>query len=379
MKRIALISEKYPPDVGGLAVSVARLTRMLVGAGNQVQVFALSVDIKPGVVEHFDDGGVLVSRMGAYRRDDDTLADWFDQIVARHRDRSFDLLHAYYATRAAFAAVYAAGCLGLPSLVSARGNDLERAVFDPRKAAHVLYALANANAITANTRLLARKAQALAPGRPVFHIPNGVDTALFQPLPRSDKLVDALGLSGKRIIGFVGEARAKKGLAGMLLAVKILAGQYNLALLLLGGVRPGSDTELVTVFRKQNQEVPVFQLPYVSLEETPAFYALMDVLLMPSRRDGLPNALLEGMACQRPIVATSVGGIPDAIQDGENGLLVPPDDPDAIVAAVKRLLDNPGLSRRLGHAARATVLREFTPQIELESTLALYNKLLGEV
>ena len=82
MKRIALISENYPPDVGGLAISVARLARLLSEAGHQVQVFTLSRRVNPGLVEQTEDGSVLVRRMGAHRRDDDTLANWFDQIVA---------------------------------------------------------------------------------------------------------------------------------------------------------------------------------------------------------------------------------------------------------------------------------------------------------
>jgi glycosyltransferase involved in cell wall biosynthesis len=102
----------------------------------------------------------------------------------------------------------------------------------------------------------------------------------------------------------------------------------------------------------------------------------MDVLALPSIRDGLPNALLEGMACERAIVGTAVGGIPDAIGDGANGRLVPPGDADALAHVISELLDDADLRQRLGRRARETALREFTVEQELEKNLALYRQLV---
>jgi len=81
------------------------------------------------------------------------------------------------------------------------------------------------------------------------------------------------------------------------------------------------------------------------------------------------------MACQRAIVATAVGGIPDAIRDGENGRLVPPGDATALAAVICELLDDAELRRRLGSAARTTVVQHFTPTQELERNLAVYRRL----
>jgi glycosyltransferase involved in cell wall biosynthesis len=103
---------------------------------------------------------------------------------------------------------------------------------------------------------------------------------------------------------------------------------------------------------------------------------LIDVLALPSLRDGLPNALLEGMACKCAIVGTAVGGIPDAISDGENGRLVPPGDADALAQAINELLDNADLRQHFGARARETVLRDFTLEHELEKNLELYWQLI---
>ena len=84
----------------------------------------------------------------------------------------------------------------------------------------------------------------------------------------------------------------------------------------------------------------------------PGFLAELDVAVLCSRAEGMPNAVLEYMAAGRPVVATAVGAVPELIEDGTHGLLVPPGDPGALARAIARLLADPGLARRLGEAAR---------------------------
>lgn len=373
---IGLLTEKYPPDAGGLAVSTHRLAQMLVAAGHRADVFAPTTTLAPGEISCIEHNSISVHRLGAHKRTDDTLADWFSYLVARHTESQFDLLHAYFITQAGFMATYAARLLGLPAIVSARGNDLDRAVFDPGKAAHVLFALQNANAITANSRDLIRKVRALA-NREAMLIPNGIDAAHFAPAPRDESLVQSLGVAGKSIVGFVGEARAKKGLATLLLAFRTVAQNRSAALLLIGGVRDGDDKDTLKVFQKQNRDLHIIVVPYVAPEELPPYYHLLDVFALPAIRDGLPNALLEAMACECAVVGTPVGGIPDAVRDNENGLLVPPGNPVALASALNRLLDDAALRARLGKNARATIQNEFTPARELELNLELYQKLVS--
>ncbi len=229
---------------------------------------------------------------------------------------------------------------------------------------------------TRKLRVLVRKAQALAPGRLVTLVPNGVDASVFTPGPRNADLARALGLDERPVVGFVGEARAKKGLAPLLLAFRALAERRPAQLLLVGGVR-SDDKDMLRVIRKQNPGLSIGVVEYVAPAELPAYYNLLDILALPSLRDGLPNALLEGMACARAVVATPAGGIPDALRDDENGRLVPINDAPALAAALAELVDDPGQRTRLGAQARATVQRDFTPEQELARNLKIYAELVA--
>jgi len=96
-----------------------------------------------------------------------------------------------------------------------------------------------------------------------------------------------------------------------------------------------------------------------------------DIFVLPSHEEGFSNALLEAMAAELAVIATAVGGNPDAIAADESGILVPPRDPRALAVAMKRLASDPGLRRRLGAAARTRVEQRFT----LERCVARYERL----
>ena len=380
--KIALLTEKYTPDVGGLAISSARLARLLTTAGHAVHVFAPTAGLLSSEERTTLHDGVAVRRFGAHKRVEDSLQYWFELLVREHRREGFDLVHAYFLPQAGFVAAYAATYLGLPSVVSARGNDLDRAIFDPERAAHILFALRSAGAVTTNASELARKARSLVPGLEVAIIPNGIDAQHFRPMSASEDLGLRLGLEaptngGRKaaVIGFVGELRKKKGLQALLDGYAHVADSLPATLLIVGDVRPGEDRRAFDDFKTSNAQRKIVLTGYLPPSDLPAYFGLMDVFAHPSLRDGLPNAVLEAMACARPVVATPVGGVPDAIQDGENGILVSQEDPMALASSIERLLGDSRLSDRYGRAARETVLRQFTPQAELDGNLAVYRRL----
>jgi glycosyltransferase involved in cell wall biosynthesis len=114
------------------------------------------------------------------------------------------------------------------------------------------------------------------------------------------------------------------------------------------------------------------------LADLPAFYSLADVFALPSSFDNSPNVLLEAMACELPVVATRVGGVPRYVRDGENGLLVEPGRPDALAAGLGRVLDDAMLRAGLVAGGLAEVRRDRSWAASARKLVELYERLIHE-
>jgi glycosyltransferase involved in cell wall biosynthesis len=379
--KIALLSEKYTPDLGGLAISTGRLGDSLSVAGHDVRLFAPTSNLPPTIKQTQRSSGVHVTRFGAHKRVDDTLVDWFELIVEEHEREPFDLIHAYFLPMAGFVGTYAGKYLGIPSVVSIRGNDIERAAFDPSKFSHVMYTLQNANAVTTNASILAKKAKAFV-DRAIHVIPNGIDTERFKPLEKNEVLGETLGLVNEKkkeernfVVGFVGELREKKGIATLLSGYAQLIKTVPASLLIVGEVREGEDKKTFEEFQIANPHLPITVTGHVAHKDLPAYYSLMDVFVHPSLRDGMPNAVLEAMACGVPVIATPVGGVLDVIEDGLNGLFVNVNDVQGLADKMAETLNKPDKRKSIGRSARETVLGQYTLEKELQANLQIYASL----
>jgi glycosyltransferase involved in cell wall biosynthesis len=108
-----------------------------------------------------------------------------------------------------------------------------------------------------------------------------------------------------------------------------------------------------------------------------AWLGAFDVLALPSRYEGLPHAVLEGLLAEVPVVATNVGSVAEVVRDGETGILVPPDDPAALAEAIRGLLSDPESARRLAEAGRSLVLERFRPEAMVSAYEVLYDEVLS--
>jgi glycosyltransferase involved in cell wall biosynthesis len=109
-----------------------------------------------------------------------------------------------------------------------------------------------------------------------------------------------------------------------------------------------------------------------------AILRLVDIVVHPSEQEGFSNAVLEAMAAGRPVVATAVGGNPEAIRDAETGILVPPGQSAELAASVSRLLGDPARVNALGRAARMRVQERFSVERMVAEYEALYEQLLTD-
>ncbi len=169
-----------------------------------------------------------------------------------------------------------------------------------------------------------------------------------------------------------------KGVAEYIAAARQLLGEGRpLHFLLAGDPDPGNPAAVPEeVVRGWVDEGVVEWLGHV--DDMPALFASVDVVVLPSYREGLPKGLIEAGACAVPLVTTDVPGCREVVTNGVDGLLVPVRDKAALAGAIARLQDDPELAARLGQAARQKALAEFDEKIVIERTMAVYRELQPE-
>ena len=204
---------------------------------------------------------------------------------------------------------------------------------------------ARADAVVCLTPRLARRLAEDGVDEARLHvIPSGVDPVLFST-SRPDPVADV----GHPRVVFVGRMAPQKGAHTLVQAIPML--RHSAAHLLLVGDGPQrADLERAAARLGIADRVRV--TGFVPHEEVPAFLAHADVLALPSFYEELGSVLVEAMQVGLPIVASSVGGIPEVLTDGVTGRLVPPGDPRALATAIDEVLADRELARRLGEAAR---------------------------
>lgn len=198
-------------------------------------------------------------------------------------------------------------------------------------------------------------------------IPNGVDTEHFSPAEDP-----ALERADGRTLLFAGRLLAMKGLRTLLHAVRALPA--NVRLLLAG---PGDPGPWQTLARDLGLEDRCRFLGRVPYAEMPALYRQADAVVLPSFVESCPLVALEAMASGTPLVASRAGGVPEIVEDGRTGWLVPPGDASGLAERIERVLTEGETVRSTTAAARAWVGAHATPERMAAQTLAFYDRALG--
>lgn len=377
--RVGLIVEELE-QIGGLRLASARHVRLMDGAVEVIPI-ALTESSREsewnGVVEAIDYHGHRGYRVRAADLRSDSIAGdgshlrqlAYTRAVIEIAEREhLSALHVFGAFRERpLIGAYAAAQSGIPLIISFRGIDLDAWLFGPHLA-HLQAALGMARVCVCMNEAARRLVERLL--RPPATI--CVSHNYIEPEAFDDVAVDLPPMSGS-VIGCVGEFRRVMGLDFLLRAFDELASRRDLTLLLAGPLRPLEAHYYTAFIDSLKNSSRIVRAGRVEHNQVLSYMKACDVLAFPSFSDGSPNKLLEAMWAERAIVAAAVGGIPEMIRDGVDGLLVDPKDHPALVRALESLLDDPQRRAQLGASARARVAAEFNVERARRDCLAYYR------
>jgi len=205
---------------------------------------------------------------------------------------------------------------------------------------------------------------------------NGVDTNFFHPMNREESR-DKLGLpKNKTLILTIRRLVYKNGLDTFIESASLLTRDYPDLLFIVIGKGPNRKLVEKRV-RKLGIDDNIRLAGFVPEKLLPLYYNAADYFVIPSSSgEGLPLVLLEAMACGLPVIATTVGGTPEIIEDMRNGVLVPPRNPKALAKTISKLLSNKELGLAIGKEARNTVEDKFTWEENVRRLQNVYDEFL---
>ena len=213
------------------------------------------------------------------------------------------------------------------------------------------------------------------PAQKIEVIYSGTDVARFHPGLDGRAIRRELGLTGEHFLITQIGVRSWRGWSDVLEAMTRIAPEAPHARLLFVGAPPPRIVELGAHARERGLDGRVLVLGH--REDVPQILTASDVVVDASYAGaGLTGSIREALACERPVVATDLAGMPELVIDGETGLLVPPRDPDALARALRRVLENPTWAQTMARAGCKRVDAHFSLRAKLDATEALYRRLV---
>lgn len=206
-------------------------------------------------------------------------------------------------------------------------------------------------------------------------IHHGVNTQRFSPTVKRNPYGFPLQAATGQIVLFTGRFVAKKGPHILVQAIPKVLKHVPDAYFVFAGA--GDFSPYMKLLKQENVPASNFLfLGYVDSADMPNLYNLASVYVAPSFEDSLGIRILEAMSCGKAVVASEVGGVPEIISSGQNGILVPPGESDKLAEEIVNLLKDNNLRRKLAKAGRETVLNKFSSERMARQTATLYEDIL---
>lgn len=378
MIRIGMITTSPIPPREGVGFYAWNLTRYLTRRGHQVQVIARG---DTGPLHRSEVDGITVWRPTFW-----PVYPWhahlhnlFVNKLVKHLEPELDLIHLHTpliryphtnlptlvtvhtpmkAHSGSFPTTTWLGCLVKLQALASYG--MEREIFE------------RADRLTAVAHSVVREMQDydVAPEK-VSVLGNGVDTDIFFP--------DSNGVAtDPPYFLTVGRLGLRKGIEDLIQCAELVSKQFPTHKFYIVGAGPLESAIRADIARRKLGEQTILLGHIESRARLAELYRGATLYVHPAHYEGLPTVLLEAMACGRPVIATAVSGALDVVQDGQNGLLVPPKQPLHMAQAIIRVLQKPGWGEQLGWAGLKTIQERFCWNVVGGNYLAEYERLLSK-
>lgn len=372
--RLLIVNYEFPPVGGGAGRASFNIARELADRGHQVHVLTSRYGNEPS---HEMIAGVSVYRVRSWRKGIlncglrgavSFLFFAFFRLRRLLAEQEYDLVHYFFSLPSGLLSLYSHGFKSIPYIVSLRGSDVPD--YDKSnwklKFFHFLLRPANVWICSHSSRVVAlssehrRLAMQFSPGVPIDVIANGIDATRFHsaPHPKSTSAIKLICVS--RLID-------RKGISYLLRALATLPDCH----LTLAGDGP-KEPALRQLAKHLGLGHRVRFRGYVPNEELCREYQKADLFVLPTLAEAQGNVILEAMSCGLPVVATAVGGIPEMIEDGVNGYLVPPGDVPKLATAIAKLARDPEQRLAVREANLKKIAGKFSWPVNVDQYESVY-------
>jgi glycosyltransferase involved in cell wall biosynthesis len=364
--KVLIANYEFPPVGGGGSKASFALARALVRRGQQVTVLTSGYPGAPSV-EEFDN--ITVHRVWSWRKGVHDcglrgaitfLISALPRLRSILRSEDIDVVHYFFGLPTGLLSIYSHGIAKVPYVVSLRGSDVPFYDCESRKL-RLLHRLtwgasrriwSGASEVFAVSKGLKQLAEKSCPELTIDVIYNGVDCNFR---PRESYGADAREAPVR--ISCVSRLIPRKGLGDLIEAVASLD-DLRLELVLIGA--GPSEEALRELASQRGISDRVLFVGYCAPQTVMAENERADLFVLPTHSEAFANVILEAMSTGLPVVATRVGGVAEAVLDGETGILVDAHQPEQLAAAIRKLAENPDLRAAFGRAGRERVHKQFT-------------------
>ncbi|MFC1912151.1 glycosyltransferase family 4 protein [Chloroflexota bacterium] len=381
--KTCLITPSFPPVDGGTETAVQEIAYSLAERNHSVTVITLNhrtaaqienlnnnITIYRTPVFPTPIGKSSMSQFGIYK-----------MILRTHRIINFDILHQFHVFYLGAACIYAKRKTKLPLITSLMGmdtydpfNPIPR-VFNP----YMKWVMNSSDAITSPCLEVVNRARRQGLIKEASIIPHGVNLKRFHPNYNSASLRKKLGVSSSEIMVLsIQRLCRRKKLEYLLHSIPLVLAKNPQVKFVIGG--QGSEkSQLEALVEQLNIQCSVIFPGFISENELPLYYAACDIFALHTMYEAFGIVLAEAMASGKPVISTSVGSVPEVIDDGQTGLVIPAEDSLALSKAILKLVENKELRLMMGRAGLEKARREYGWAGIIEGYLREYEAVLEKM